>query len=400
MPDNYQTRRSIIITVIVILVLFVGYGFYRLLTSGTQGLVPRTSPQAPVGGSVGKSPVIPTTPDGVVVTPLPSPTAGLEPKIKEQVLLPLTDFSVVSPVINKNQDRVFLYKKDGGGLYNIDFSGNKDKLSSITIVGLIDAIWSPIRDRASVFYLDSEVLKSFLHIGTSSVVSLPRDIKSFSWSPDGKQFAYLIENNDEEISLFISDASGKNTRETFKTPIRDAQIQWISADKIAFQTAPSGQASGFVFLYSIKNGSFLRFLGPRFGLNTRWSPDGTHVLVGSTNGAGHNYIFSLLDAGGVETQKMDFITFPEKCAWVTAREFYCAVPNEFPGNAVLPDDYLRGEVSTQDRILSFSLDTEDTKLVFSGGAMDMDNLAVTQKKDYLIFLNRLDGIPWRLKLTQ
>lgn len=400
MPDNYQTRRAIIITAIVVLTLVVGYGFYRLLTSSTQGLIPTTSPQAPVGGLVGKSPIIPTTPDGVVITPLPSPTAGLEPKIKEQVLIPLTDFSVVSPVINKNQDRVLLYKKDGGATYTIDFVGNKDKTSNITIVGLIDASWSPTRDRAGVFYLDSEVLKSFLHIGTSSVVSLPRDIKSFSWSPDGKQFAYLIENNSEEISLFISDASGKNTRETFKTPIRDAQIQWISGDKIAFQTAPSGQAGGFVFLYSIKNGSFLRFLGPRFGLTTRWAPDGAHVLVGSTNGSGHKYLFSLLDALGQEAQKMDFITFPEKCSWVTAKEFYCAVPNAFPDNAVLPDDYLRAELSTQDRILSFSLDTQDTKLIFSGGAMDMDNLAVTQKKDYLIFLNRLDGIPWRLKLTQ
>ena len=97
---------------------------------------------------------------------------------------------------------------------------------------------------------------------------------------------------------------------------------------------------------------------------------------------------------------MDFITLPEKCAWVNKSEFYCAVPNAFPGNAVMPDDYLRGQIATQDRILSFNLATRDTKLIFSCGAIDMDNLAVTQKKDYLIFLNRLDGIPWRLKLTQ
>ena len=399
MPDNYQTRRTIIITVAVVLVLLLGYALYRLLTSPTGGIIPRTSPQAPVGGLINQPPIIPTTPDGVVITPLPSPTAGLEPIIKEQVLLPLTDFPVVSPVINKNQDRVLLYKKDGGSVYTIDFAGNQNKISNITIVGLTEAIWSPTRDRAGVFYADQEILKSFLHIGTSSVISFPRDIKSFSWSPDGKQFAYLIEN-EIGLSLFILDQSGKNSRETFKTPIRDAQIQWITTDTIVFQTAPSGQASGFVFIYSLKNGSFIRFLGPRFGLSTRWSPDGTHVLVGFTNNAGHAYTFSLLDALGREAQKMDFITLPEKCAWVDKTEFYCAVPNAFPNTAVLPDDYLRGEVSTQDRILSFSLDTQDTKLIFSGGAMDMDNLAVTEKKDYLIFLNRLDGIPWRLKLTQ
>jgi len=399
MSDNYQTRKAIIITSIVIFVLLLGYGFYRFLSSGAGGLIPNTSPQAPVGGLVNNPPVIPVTPDGVQITPLPSPTAGLEDKIKEQVLMALTDFSVISPVINKNQDRVLLYKKDGGSVYHIDFAGNQNKVSNITIVGLTDAIWSPIRDRAGVFYLDSEILKSFLHIGTSSVISFPRDITSFSWSPDGKQFAYLIENN-TDLSLFIVDASGKNSREVYKTPIQDAQIQWITADKIAFQTAPSGQANGFVFLYSLKNNSFIKFLGPRFGLTVRWSPDAANVLVGSTNSEGLQYALTLLNASGDEIQRLDFITLPEKCMWVNTKEFYCAVPNAFPNNAVMPDDYLRGEIFTQDRILSFNLDTQDTKLVFSGGAMDMDNLAVTQKKDYLIFLNRLDGIPWRLKLTQ
>lgn len=401
MPDNYQTRRTIIITVAVILVLLLGYAFYRLLASRTQGLIPRASPQPPVGGLVPPPPIKIQTPDGKEVTPLPSPTAGIETQIKEQVLMALTDFPVISPVINKNQDRVLLYKKDGGSVYNIDFAGNQEKISNITIIGLTDALWSPNRDRASVFYLDQEVLKSFLHIGTSSVISFPRDIKSLSWSPDGKQFAYVIDDqNNSGLLLIIVDALGRNSREVFKTPIRDAQIQWIHTNTIAFQTAPSGHASGYVFFYSLQNGSFIKFLGPRFGLSTRWSPDGAHVLVGSTNNQGRQYTFSLLDASGKEAQKMDFITLPEKCAWVNKSEFYCAVPNAFPGTAVMPDDYLRGQVATQDRILSFSLDTGDTKLIFSGGAINMDNLAVTQKKDYLIFLNRLDGIPWRLKLTQ
>ena len=398
MPDNYQTRRTVIITAIIILMLVFGYALYRFLTSRTGGLIPSASPQPPVSGFVPQPPAI-TTPDGQEVTPLPSPTAGVETQIKEQVLMALTDFPVISPVLNKNQNGVLLYKKDGGSVYSADFAGNNNKLSNITIVGLTDAIWSPARDRAGVLYIDNEILKSFLHIGTSSVISFPRDIKSFAWSPGGKQFAYLIEN-ETGVSLLLQDASGKNSREVFRTPLLDAQIQWITTNTIIFQTAPSGQASGFVFLYSLSNGSFIKFLGPRFGLSTRWSPDGAHVLVGSTDGTGNQYVFSLLDASGNETQKMDFITLPEKCAWVDTKEFYCAVPNAFPRNAIMPDDYLRGQIATQDRILSYNLDTQDTKLIFSGGAMDMDNLAVTQKKDYLIFLNRLDGIPWRLKLTQ
>ena len=399
MPDNYRTRRIIIITIIVLIALLLAYAFYRLLASRGQGLVPGASPQPPVSGSVGQNIFALETPILPEVTPLTSPTAGLEQKIQEQTLLALTDFSVVSPVIAKSQDKVLLYKKDGGSRYQVDFAANQEKMSNITIVGLTEALWSPARDRAAVFYIDGEVLKSFLHTGTSSVLALPRDIKSFAWSPDGKQFAYLIQTSDG-VSLIISDASGKSSKEVFQTPILDAQIQWISADKIAFQTAPSGHAEGYVFIYSLKTSTFRRFLGPLYGLTTLWSPDATHLLVSATDAGGGNLTLSLYDSAATKLERLDFLTITDKCAWISTKEFYCAVPNAFPDTAVMPDDYLRGEVATQDRILSFALDTSNTALIFSGGAMDIANLAITAKKDYLIFVNRTDGIPWRLKLAQ
>ncbi len=401
MPDNYRTRQIIIISIVLLFVLLLGYAFYRLIASRGSGLIPARSPQAPVGGSIGQSPVPLASQEGSQITPLPSPIAGLEGKIKEETLVALTDFSIISPVINKSQDKILLYKKDGGNIYSVDLSGIhiQQKLSNITIVGLADAIWSPAKDRAGVFYIDGELLKSFLHIGTSSVISLPLDIKSFAWSPDGKQFAYLTENNNG-LSLFISNSSAKSVREAFKTPLLDAQITWISADKIAFQTAPSGNANGFVFVYSITSGSFRKILGPLFGLTTLWSPDASHILVGSTNSAGNQYALSLYDASGAQLQTFDFLTIPEKCVWIDKKEFYCAIPNAFPYKAVMPDDYLRGEVATQDHIISFKLDTQSAALIFSGGAIDITNLTVATKKDYLIFVNRTDGILWRLKLTQ
>lgn len=399
MPDNYRTRQIIIISIVVLIVLIFAYALYRFLSSRGARIVPNQSPQAPVSGGVGSFESALQTPIIPQATPLPSPTTGLEDKIKEQTLMQLTDFPIIGPAFTKTQDNVLFYKKDGGSVYKVDFSGTQEKISNITIVGLADAIWSPMRDRASVFYVDSEILKSFLHLSTSSVTSLPRDIKSFSWSPDGKQFAYLIQNVDH-LELIISDASSKTNKHPFSTPILDAQITWISPDTIAFQTAPSGKASGFVFLYSLKNGTFRKFLGPLSGLTTRWSPDGAHVLVGSTHNQGHQPSLSLYDLAGNQNQQFDFTTLPDKCAWISAKEFDCAIPSSFPSNAVLPDDYLRGEFATQDHILSFNLDTTDSAIVFSGGAFTMSDLSVTNKKDYLIFVNRTDGTLWRLKLGQ
>ena len=141
MPDNYRTRQIVIISIIILFALILAYAFYRLLLSGGSGLVPNPSPQAPVGGSIGgKIPFAGETPILPEVTPLPSPTTGLEHKIEEQTLLALTDFSVVSATINKNEDKALAYKKDGGSVYAIDFAGNKDKTSNITIVGISEAL--------------------------------------------------------------------------------------------------------------------------------------------------------------------------------------------------------------------------------------------------------------------
>lgn len=399
MPDNYHTRQIIIISIIALIVIVFTYALYRFLSSRGVSIVPKPSPQAPVSGGVTQFESALQTPVIPQATPLPSVTTGLEDKIKEQTLMQLTDFPIIGPAFNKTQDKVLFYKKDGGSVYQMDFSGTQEKISNITIVGLADAQWSAMRDRASVFYVDGEVLKSFLHLGMSSVISLPRDIKSFSWSPDGKQFAYLIQNVDR-LDLILSDASGKASKKIFSTPILDAQITWISPDIIEFLTAPSGKADGFVFLYSLTNNTFRKFLGPLRGLTTRWSPDGTHVLVGSTQNKEHQLSFSLYDHAGNINQQFDFTTLPDKCAWINAKEFDCAVPSSFPSDAILPDDYLRGIFATQDHILSFNLDTTNTAVVFSGGAFNMSNLSVTNKKDYLIFINRTDGTLWRLKLGQ
>ena len=47
-----------------------------------------------------------------------------------------------------------------------------------------------------------------MHIGTSSIAVLPQDIKSFSWSPDGKSLAYLTPK-DGALNLVIADSAGR-----------------------------------------------------------------------------------------------------------------------------------------------------------------------------------------------
>lgn len=392
MPRSENTKRILIILAIILLFALLGYAIYRLQKAQGERAARETPVSGVSGGIVDR--LFPTPPAESVGTPIPSPTSGLEQEVKAQRLFQLADFSVVSPIIAKDQSHVMFYRKDGGYLFTTDLRGDvKQKLSNLTVIGLTEAIWAPTRDRAGIFYLSEENIKSFLHIGTSTVVSLPVDIKGLSWSPDGKEFAYLVEER-EQLNLMISDRVGKTKKIVFRTPVLDAHITWITPSQIAFQTAPSGSAPGYVFLYNRTNNSFTKLLGPLFGLTTLWSPDGTRVLAASTNALGKELRLAVYDAKGKIVLQLREKTLPEKCVWIDANHLDCAVPRDIPSSVFLPDMYLRGQFSPQDNLVAIDLEKKETTPLMEGGAFDMSDLRITNKKDVIIFTNRIDGTLW------
>jgi Tol biopolymer transport system component len=399
MNSRDRTKRIIYFSIVGIILLVGGYFAWRFFVGGTPPTTPTGQP--PITGGV---PGFPTTPGGIPPTPggsgTPTPPVVTLPP-EAQKLLQLTDYSIIGPSLNKDETQVLFYKKEGGGLYTIDFDAkNTNKLSPITIVGLLDAIWSSSRDRSAVQYLDQDTVKSFLHIGTSSVAVLPPDTRSPAWSPDRKSLAYLI-MKDNITNLIIADASGKSPRTVFSTPLRDASISWVAPNKIAFLTAPSGRADGFLFVYTTGSRSLSQVLGPRFGLTALWSPDGSKILASFTDRTGGDSRLSLFDATGKELQRLSLATLPDKCAWSPdSKDIYCAVPRSIPANTVWPDDYLRGELTESDRVVSINGVTGDISPVLDEGTLALSNLFVTKDNATLFFINRIDGTLWRYKLKE
>jgi len=394
-----QKKRIIYFSAIVIILIAGVYLAWRLFISG--GAPAQPTGQPPITGSVPgfPTPGAPTTPVPGVIGTSTTPIATLPPEA--QKLLQLTDYPVIGPSLNNDETKIFFYRKEGGGLYTVDFDAkNTEKLAPITVVGLLDATWSPAKDRSAVQYLDQDTVKSFLHIGTSTVAVLPPDTRSPAWSPDRKSIAYLIVK-DGIAHLIIADEAGKNPRTVFSNQLRDASISWITSDKISFTTAPSGRAEGFVFSYSRGSGSFSQVLGPRFGLTARWSPDGSRVLASFTNRAGRNPQLALFDAAGTKLHQLSVITLPDKCAWSSdSQDLYCAVPNKTSADTTWPDDYLRGELASSDRVIHINPATGDIAPVLDEGLLSISHLLVTKDKSLLFFINRIDGTLWRYKLKE
>lgn len=324
------------------------------------------------------------------------------PEIPEEILaerlVQLTDFPAVAPAINNDGKEVRYYKKDGGDLYASDFSGKKqEKISSITIIGLSEAVWSPTKDRSAIFYLDRETLKSFIHVGTSSIALLPQDIKSFSWSPDGKNIAYLLRKNDK-ANLIMADSSGNKSQTVFSAPVLDSQLSWVSLDKIIFQTAPSGLAEGDLFVFSRSSGSFTKLKGGYWGLMIKWSPDGSKFMGSFAETKGGKIKMVIFSAGSDELFDTNLSTLPTKCAWVGNSEIYCGVPVDLDDSMLLPDHYLSGEITTSDQIIQINVDKKEIYGVWNERLFDISEPVLDKDQNYLTFIDKKSGFLWSLRL--
>lgn len=396
--EDLQRKKLFIYGAVAILV-FGGVGFviYQLFVPGAK----RTTERQAV---TGRLPTVPGTKEFPAASPtdrFASTKAGEEISITpEQRLYRVTDFPVVSPTISKDEKKILFYKKYGGDLMSADLTGqNQEKVSNLTILGMVEAIWSPQKDRAAVFYLDidQETLNGFLHIGTGTISVLPLNVRAFSWSPDGKFFAYLLPER-ERSALVTANSSGRNQRTELHSSIADAFISWVAENLISFHTAPSGFSEGYLFLWNRQTGSFNKIAGPLFGLMPLWSPDGSRVLISSTDRRGSNLKLTILNSAGEGLFEATVQTLPEKCVWGSLKEIYCAVPRILPESTVWPDDYLRGEINTSDRLVILDLERQTVNEIFNEGSFDMINLALTNAKDWLIWTDRKDGSLWSLKL--
>ena len=182
--------------------------------------------------------------------------------------------------------------------------------------------------------------------------------------------------------------------------MRGFRVSWPASERFALETNPSGTAPGYVFLFARSTGELRRFLGPSNGLSSLWSPGGGRVLVGSTDRSGKTATLAVHDSTGKEIAKPDFQTLPEKCTWVGEEKVYCAVPRGIPQDALMPDDYLRGDLNTNDRIALFNIKTKAVSGVFNDGGYDMTNLRVTKDEKYIFFVDRITGGVWGIDVAK
>jgi TolB protein len=112
--------------------------------------------------------------------------------------------------------------------------------------------------------------------GLRLIAEAPDDIISHSWSPDGKQIAYVL-NAGRAANLFIVDSDGTNAAQlTTYTSDRVYAPQWSPDGKqIMFQLAGAQQPS--IFVMNLDGTGLIQLSQGWASGGATWSPDGTQI---------------------------------------------------------------------------------------------------------------------------
>jgi len=317
---------------------------------------------------------------------------------------PISQERAFGAAIGVDGKTVKYFSQATGQLFESAFDGtNLNKISSVTLSGMIKALWSPDKEKVIGIFSDNNQIKKYFYNYTNSQSSLlNNNIGYIAWSPDSKKIAYQFTSASSEQSVIsIADPDGSNWKDIFKTRLADLIVEWPTKEKISIRSQVSGLAQGLLYAIDSATGDFNKVLSDLYGLNVKWSPKADKILYSKTTSLGRGPSIMLADDKGKNIKDLKISGIVDKCVWSKDdRTVFCAIPQQI-APAVWPDDYYKGLIILADDFYKINLETGEKTLVAGSSdqaGYDAQDLFLSPKEDYLFFINHVNGLLYSLRI--
>ena len=334
-------------------------------------------------------------------TEQPAPTGDNIAVIDEKLTRISTNVAV-SPTTTENGARV-LYAGKTGGIFEIDFTGGNQKETAFApLKNLYKIVWAKDRNEFAAVYANPDGRKTFYY-NTQTKQTSPYDahIDSLAFSPAENKLAYHYQETGGGINnISLADPNGANASTVINTRLKEARVNWITQSEIALSTTPSGLAPNVLWTLNVATQKLSTVLSDMYGLTALWAPSGERFLFSQTSQKGKGLSLSVADKRGSAIKKLDIATLPEKCVFTKdAKTAVCAAPTIMP-DIVWPDDYYKNLYSAEEQLWSINLESGKKEMLyaFGGNGFNATNLLLSPEEDILVFLNKIDGILYSVKL--
>lgn len=229
---------------------------------------------------------------------------------------------------------------------------------------------------------------------------LPDDIRSITFSPDGKEIFYIAIGGTGEVVGVRATADGENAKEIFSSPILGWQVHWLRDGRIVLVQNAADGVPGYAYELG-KGGSLLPLVPATPGLTVLPHPSSSGLVFGASSGSAVA-LFAQLDEEA-STATLPVRTVADKCVWGPEERsiVFCAVPQR-----PTPPDFLdlwhRGEAHTADAWWRIDMSAGSTELLYSPGdiILDVENPTIDDRGEYIAFMNAADKSLWLLRVSE
>lgn len=304
--------------------------------------------------------------------------------------------------IDKN-DNLKYYDRSEGKFYKLNSDGTKTALSDKIFHSVKNVVWSPSNEKAVIEYPDGN--KIVYNFDTQKQVTLPSHWQDFSFSGNGnKLISKSIGYNAADSWLIVSNDDGSQATAVEKIGNNYDKVypQWSPANQIvAMYTEGTDFNRQEVYFVGLNGENFKSTIIEGRGFQPKWSPDGNQLLYSVYN-SNDNYnprlwiVDAASDTIGQNRNALNIQTWASKCAFASATDLYCAVPEELPrGAGLLP----QLAAQTKDNLYKIDLTNGTQKLIaIPDGYHSISQIAVPEEQDYLYFTDEYSGSVYQVKL--
>jgi len=342
-----------------------------------------------------------------------TPTKGNIPLLRKISNTPVAGGYIFQPETDQQKDSenyslIRFIERGTGHIYETSTNSlTQVRISNTTIPKIQETVWLD-KDSLIIRYLDdSDIIKTFsANLITNDLGD--QELEGFFLQNDireiikfGKKIFYLLDSGKGTIGV-ISDKNDENKKIIFENPLKEWLLKNINDKHISLTTKPAINIDGFLFLFNTETQILDKVIGGKPNLSTLMNK--SFDTLYSEYGKLGPKLSIYNNQEGVSTD-IFIKTFPEKCVWDKNEPIiYCGVPTEELTNYDLTKWY-QGTTSFTDSIWKINIETSKTEFLISPSDFDIEDIDIinpilSEKGDYLLFMNKKDFNLWLLKLSK
>lgn len=404
-----KTKRLLFIAFFIIFSIGTGYALYYFFFRPTPPPAEILNPEE-YGGALGQSgprgPVSTTEPKAGGTLPeagtQPGSTTASSPKESDVTLLR----DAVTQAVNASaKGDTRYYNPEDGRFYRINEDGTLTLLSDRQFVNVENVNWGKSADEAILEFPDGSNI--YYNFEDQRQTTLPSHWSDFEFAPQDQEVVAKSMGLDEGNRFLITAQPDGNQATAVYHMGQNADLvipSWSPNNQvIAFSRtgAPQADNAEQIYLLGKNHENYKALTVPGRGFVPNWSPAGSRLLYSVYHERDNNRpMLWVSDASGQDIgrnrQKLNLMTWADKCVWKNDKEIVCAVPIDLPTGAGYDKTRF---MDIPDNIYYINLETGLSQKINTGDQNHpISQPVLSQDQSKLIFTDSVTGKLYSYKL--